>query len=155
MRDWPEASVVFFVYVGMLSLALRQLGRRQRRLALTGSLTGIVVTLGSQLTPNWVLNDWVVPPALLLIAYWTSGLLYRAPMPRAERTLCRIDKWLRVRALAARTPRAVAELLELAYVAVYPVVPLALVIHVATSGAADPGRFWATILLTDYICFGM
>ena len=155
MHTWSQASLIFFLYIGVLGLSLRGLDRRQRRLALAGSAMGASVAVVSQLAPNSILNDWVVPPALLLMAYWTSGLLYRAPMPAAERTLCRLDQLLRVRSIAAATPRPVAELLEFAYLAVYPVIPVALIIHVATADVPDPSRFWTVILVTDYICFGM
>ena len=155
MHTWSQASLLFFGYISLLALSLPGLDRRKRRLALAGGAFGALVTVASQVAPNPILNDWVVPPALLLMAYWTSGLLYRAPMPAAERTLCRIDELLRVRSIAAATPRLVAELLELAYLAVYPVIPLALIIHVATSDVPDPSRFWTVILVTDYLCFGM
>lgn len=155
MRTWPQASVIFFAYIAVLSLLLPGLDRRRRPLAFAGSVIGIVVTIASQLQPHWIFNDWIVPPSLLLVAYWTSGLLYRAPMPGAERMLCRIDRLLRIRSIAAETPRPLAELLECAYIAVYPVVPAALIIHVVTSDTPDPNRFWTVILVTDYICFGM
>jgi PAP2 superfamily protein len=155
MHSWPQASIIFFMYVGVLCLAWPRLESRRRRLALAGSVIGIVAGAASQRSANWILNDWVVPPALLLLSYWTSGLLFRAPMPRAERLLLRLDEALRIRSMAAAAPRSLAELLELAYIAVYPVIPVALVIHVATSEVADPARFWTVILVTDYICFGM
>ena len=124
-------------------------------LAVAGSITGVVIVLASRSTPHWILNDWIVPPSLLLIAYWTSGLLYRAPMPRAERALCRIDQILRIRAISAAMPRLVAELLEIAYLAVYPIVPVALILHMTASETPDASRFWTVILVTDYICFGV
>jgi membrane-associated phospholipid phosphatase len=155
MHGWPQASLVFAIYIAVLSVVLPGLDRRRRLLAITGSAIGVFITLLCRKPPDSLLNVWIVPPALLLIAYWTSGLLYRAPMPAAERTLCHIDRVLRIRSIAAATPRPVAELLECAYVAVYLVVPIALVIHLATSRAPDPDRFWTVILLTDYVCFGM
>jgi membrane-associated phospholipid phosphatase len=154
MGIWPPASIAFFTYVGLLALSLPGVDRRRRTLALAGTATGIILTVTSQLAPNGIANDWLVPPALLLIAYWTSGVLYRAPMLRIERLLRRIDDRLRIRSLAAATPRAIAELLEFAYVAVYLVIPAALVIHVVTSATPDPPRFWAVVLVTDFICFG-
>ena len=97
----------------------------------------------------------MIPPLVLLIGYWTSGLLFVAPMPRIERVLLGIDRALDVRRAAAAVPHAVAEFLEIAYVAVYPVIPIALIIHLTTTGATDANRFWTVILLTDYVCFGM
>ena len=155
MRTWIGASLLFFSYTAFLGLLLPRLDRRRRTLALTGSIIGTVIALATRSTPHSILHDWIVPPSLLLIGYWTSGLLYQAPMPRAERALCRIDRIFRIREIAAATPRVVAEVLELAYLAVYPIVPVALIIHIATSAAPDPSRFWTMILVTDYICFGV
>jgi hypothetical protein len=155
MGAWPHASILFFLYIGVLSLSFAGIDRRKRTLALIGSTIGLVITTVSQGWPNAVLNGWIVPPALLLVAYWTSGLLYRAPMLRAERMLCRFDQRLHIRPIAAAAPRLLAELLEFAYVAVYPIVPVALIVHVATSKTPDPARFWTVILLTDFVCFGM
>lgn len=155
MQAWAQASLVFFTYVVLLSSALPGLDRSRRVLAATGSGTGLVVALLAGTGRGSRLDVWVVPPVLLLIAYWTSGLLYREHMPRAERMFCRIDRVLRIRSIAANTPRLLAELLELAYIAVYPTIPIALAIHFATSDAPNPDRFWTVILVTDYICFGM
>lgn len=154
MPSWPQASLLFFGYISVLALSLPGLDGRKRKPALAGGAIGLLSTAGSQIAANPILNDWIVPPALVLLAYWTSGLLFRMPMPAAERALCRIDEVLRVRARAAATPRPLAELLEIAYLAVYPVIPAALIIHMATSDTPDPARFWTVILVTDYICFG-
>jgi hypothetical protein len=89
---------------------------------------------------------------LLLIAYWGTGALFVAPMPDVERRLRAVDAALRIRSLAARTPRPIAELLEFAYSFVYPVIPLALWIAINTG--ENPDRFWAVVLFTDYVCFG-
>jgi membrane-associated phospholipid phosphatase len=154
MGLWPPVSIVFFIYVALLVLLLPNLNRRRRLQALAGTAVGLLLTITSQVAPNRVANDWALPPAVLLVAYWTSGLLYRAPMPRVERLLLRIDERLRIRSAAAAMPREIAELLEVAYFAVYPVIPAALVIHVMTSETPDPQRFWTVILVTDFICFG-
>ena len=96
---------------------------------------------------------WVFPPAALLIGYWTSGLLFVAPMPGAERWLAEVDGRLRIREVAARMPRLLVELLELAYAGIYPLIPLALCLALGQGITAD--RFWTTILVTDYLCFAM
>jgi hypothetical protein len=142
------------VYVGLVAAVHPRVPTARRRFAVAATAAALVVTVGAARLPG-VLNDWVIPPMLLLMAYWTSGFLFVAPMPRVERTLLRIDGALRVRQTAAASPRLLAELLEIAYVAVYPVVPFALVIHVLTSAAPDAARYWTVILVTDFICFGM
>ena len=155
MEGWQTASLTFFLYIAAIALSMRGLSGRQRALAIAGSAAGLGVSAAAVAAPRPILNDWIVPPALLLLGYWTSGLLFVAPMPRVERVLQAIDERLRIRAAAGAAPRIVAELLEFAYAAVYPVIPLALVIHVSTADDPDPSRFWTVILVTDYLCFGM
>jgi membrane-associated phospholipid phosphatase len=153
---WQAASVAFFVYVLVVALTrpgMRVPARRRTGLAAGG---GLLVALSSAgLPPHPVLHGWILPPLLLLLGYWTSGLLFVAPMPRVERILEGADRALRIPALAARTPRPLAELLELAYAGVYPIIPVALVLHLVYTPGGEADRFWSVVLLTDFICFGM
>lgn len=154
MRAWIVASLVFFVYVLAVAPLLPGLTRRARILAAAGSFAGLAIAVGAHLAPPApLLHDWLVPPVLLLLGYWTSGLLFAAPMPRVEAALWAVDTWLKVEPAARATPRWLAHVLEAAYVGVYLLVPLALVIHVAFTGRPDPERFWTVILITDFVCF--
>jgi membrane-associated phospholipid phosphatase len=153
---WTTASIWFFGYVGVLACALPGVHARKRARAVAGTLVGLVTVAAAACAPaGSVLRDWVLPPAALLIAYWTTGLLFTAPMPRAERFLVGLDRRADVRGVAARTPRWLAELLEVAYVGVYPIVPIGLALFLAFDPRPDPARFWDVILITDYICFGV
>jgi len=156
MHTWQTATVIFFVYIGVAAAMMPRLAARKRMMALGGASAGIFVMLAAALTPpHPILADWIVPPVVLLMAYWTSGLLFVAPMPRAERRLLRLDERLHVRQVAGATPRLLAEFLEFAYAAVYPTIPVALAIYLTATGEPDARRFWSVILITDYICFGM
>jgi hypothetical protein len=154
MRLWQIASAAFFVYVGLVALSR---GRRQaagrRILALTAA--GLAVVLVSGAAPVRVLQEWIWPPLLLLIAYWSSGLLFVAPQPRQERALRWLDDRLGVRDLATRTPRGLAEVFEAAYAGVYLLIPLALLLHLTYASAPDPDTFWSIVLTTDLLCFGV
>lgn len=155
MRAWIAAGVLFFVYVAVVSLLLRGLTRRRRWLAIGGAAAGLLLGAAAHMTPHHaVAHGWILPTAILLVAYWTSGLLFVAPMPRAERSLDAFDAALRVDGVAAATPRWLAELLEVAYVGVYPLIPIALLIHMVSGSDPNPDRFWTVILVTDFICFG-
>jgi membrane-associated phospholipid phosphatase len=155
MRSWIAASVGFFVYVIASVPLVRGLPARSKALATAGSLAALVMCLVAYVQPpTQVLHTWVLPPLLLLLGYWCSGLLFVAPMPAAERVLERFDRMLRIDALSSKAPRWVAELLEAAYVCVYPLIPLALAIYLFRTPAPDPDRFWTVILLTDFLCFG-
>lgn len=152
--QWPLASAAFFVYALVVTALLPRLTRESRRRAASLALPGLILSVGAVvLDHRAVLHDWVLPPILLLLGYWSTGALFVAPMPRAEAALMRIDSVLGIRRGAARLPRLLAELLELAYVGVYPLIPLALVLHVTLTPNPDPARFWTVVLVTDYLCF--
>jgi membrane-associated phospholipid phosphatase len=156
MSAWPLASGLFFGYAAAVAAVLPRLPWPRRRAALTFAAAGLTLAvISGQLPFTPVLHDWLLPPALLLLAYWTSGLLFVAPMPGVERTLFAIDGALRIRAIAARTPRPIAEFLEFAYAGVYPLIPIALVIQLTLTTAPDPQHFWTVILVTDYVCFAV
>ena len=156
LRNWEIASYAMFVYTAILAAVLRGLAPGARGRAFAGSGAGLVVTAASVLTSsNMFLHGWLLPPLLLLLAYWTSGLLFTAPMPRAEQALFQIDRVLQVRAISSAMPRWIAELLELSYAAVYVLIPIALILHVRFTAYPDYDRFWTVILVTDYVCFGM
>jgi membrane-associated phospholipid phosphatase len=100
------------------------------------------------------LNHWIWPPLVLLIAYWSSGLLFVKPSMTHERALRWLDDRLDIRAMSRRTPRPVAEVLEAAYAGVYLLIPLALLIYLRYSPSPDFGTFWSVVLISDFICFG-
>ena len=156
MNIWPLASGLFFGYTAGVAATMPRLMWQRRRAALIFSLAGLALAVAAARLPvTPILHDWLLPPALLLLGYWTSGLLFVAPMPRAERLLFAIDRALRIRTISAQTPRPIVELLEFAYAGVYPLIPIALIIQLTLTDRADPGLFWTIILVTDYICFGV
>lgn len=154
MTSWQSATALFFGYVAVVAVLLRGLDSRRRGQALAAvALGGGLLTVSGLLPGDGFTNRWLLPPSLLLLGYWTSGLLFVSPMPRVERALADLDRTLAIQAIAARCPRPLVELLELAYAGVYPLVPVALFIALRSGVSAD--RFWTTILVTDYICFAM
>jgi membrane-associated phospholipid phosphatase len=114
----------------------------------------LLMVLAERPRTPWVLAEALLPAAALLVGYWASGLFYVAPMPRVERALHALDRRLRVPEIARRAPPAVADVLEAAYVAVYPLTLVGLVLYLILSPAADPDRFWTLVLATDFACFG-
>jgi hypothetical protein len=156
MRDplslWQGASCLFFLYT--IFVALLRGPAARRRFALVMSATGLAATASSMAIPRitW-LHDWLLPPSLLLLGYWSSGALFTAPMSRAEAMLMAADRRLGISNYAA--PRVVAELLEAAYVSVYAIVGIAFVLHLVLTPSPSPARFWAVVLITDFICFAM
>jgi membrane-associated phospholipid phosphatase len=155
MRPWQIASFTFFLYILLVVVATGRTGPSAARGALAGVGAGLFVVLASIIfNDSWLLQNWLLPPMGLLIAYWASGLLFVAPNARQERALMWLDDRLAIRDIARRTPRIVADVLEAAYVGVYPLVLLGLVVHLTWSAQPDASRFWAVVLITDFICFG-
>jgi membrane-associated phospholipid phosphatase len=152
---WHQASLAFFASICVI-LALRRPWTRQSARALAGAAAGLgSVAFAAAVAQPRFFADWIWPPIVLLVAYWTSGLLFVRPSPAQEHALMRFDEWLRIRDVARRTPRAVAELLEIAYVGVYPLIPIALVLRRTFAPDLSIDRFWTTILVTDFLCFGV
>jgi membrane-associated phospholipid phosphatase len=154
VRHWELASLLFFGYKTAVALVRQRAGRRAVLRALGGCAAGLLLTLTAIRLPYLPLaHEWLLPPSLLLIGYWTSGLLFIAPIAWQERALLAGDRRLHVMDLARRVPGWLASALEIAYVGVYPLIPLALIIHVLAAPSPDPARFWTVILVTDYVCF--
>lgn len=154
MQIWQIATAAFLAYVAIVAMLPRGLSRGRRWTALAGAAAGgAILAVSIAMADDGVTNVWILPPALLLIGYWTSGVLFVAPMPGVERALADVDRSLGVQGLAARCPRILVELFEFAYAGVYVLIPIALAIALRAGVTAD--RFWTTILVTDYICFGM
>ena len=63
---------------------------------------------------------------------------------------------MRVGQTAGTATRPAAEVLEFAYAGINALIPIALVIHYRVTALLliDPDRFWAVVLITDFICFG-
>ena len=153
---WQTASAIFFVYALVVASWMPGLAAAGRLRVASMGIGGVLLVVLSWLIPyHPVLHEWVLPPVLLLLAYWASGALFVAPMRRAERALLAIDRALHIRAAAARMPRPMVEVLEMAYVWVYPLIPVALALLLTTTTSPDVERFWTVILVTDFVCFGI
>lgn len=153
MPLWLAASAAYFVYVTCLAGLMRGVTARRRLRALVFAALGGLGIAAALATTSTVARVWLLPPAILLLAYWGTGALFVAPMANVERALQAIDDRLRIREHAARAPHWLATFLEFAYAGVYPLIPIALALHVWFGTPPDPERFWAVVLITDYICF--
>lgn len=153
---WVAPSVAFFAYVIMVAVFRPGVTLANRLRSAAGAASGVALALVGGVAPDGLfLKDWLLPAALLLAAYWSTGRLFVAPQPAVERVFQELDDSWRVEAIAARLPRVWVETLEVAYSAVYLLVPLALVAHLRYASEPDPARFWSVVLITDYVCFGM
>jgi membrane-associated phospholipid phosphatase len=155
MRLWEGATLVFFGFLAIAAASSRPKPARVYEL-FAGVTAGLVlVCLVAALPYHPILHDWVAPPIALLLAYWTSGLLFVRPRERQERALLRLDRRLGILSQAQRMPWLLRTTLELAYVGIYPLIPVALALHVLFAPQPDSDRFWSVVLITDYICFAV
>jgi len=154
LRAWETASALFFAYVVVAAVAGPGRAAPMRRRALAIASGGLALTAMSAVLPaTALLHDWLIPPALLLAGYWSSGCLFVRPMPGAERWLLAVDDALGIGRIAAGMPRALVELLEAAYASIYPMIPIALAVVLVWGRTPGAERFWTVILITDYVCF--
>lgn len=155
MAIWASAGIVNFIYIVIVAALLPGLSSARRLRAAAVAGLGLVTSLVGGSVEPFVARSLILPPLVLLLSYWACGLLWTGPMPRIERWLAGWDVRLGVPALVARMPRIVVLVLESAYAGVYPLVPIALALHLWFSASPDADRFWAVVLITDFVCFGM
>lgn len=155
MPAWAAASVAYFIYIAAVALVLRGLTPRARLRACACAAFGVLLCLAGTYASAFWLRFVLLPALTLLVGYWSSGFLWVKPMSRLECFFVRSDAWLRIPQIAARLPRVVGELLEISYVGVYPLVPVALGLYLAFAPNPDADRFWTVMLVSDLTCYAM
>jgi hypothetical protein len=161
------AEWIQLVFVSILGLAawLRPLERARRIRVLLLALVAIVAIVAARLSSHWVsplassvLRDWL-PAALLLVPYWQVGQFFTAADPATQECLANFDRaffrWLGVRPAQARISTALAAYFQVAYLMVYPLMPLALVALYKTGMRGKVDFYWLVVLLTTYLCYGL
>jgi hypothetical protein len=162
LRTAEAVSIVYFVILALVAW-VRPAGFGSRLLvsgmavAVTLGLAGLAASSTAPGAPGAVVRDWM-PLGLLLLAYWTPRALVTAPHTGFERWLLRTD----ARVLGSgpglalqRAPSWVNEVLELSYLTVYPLVPVSLSILLTAGVTPDVDRFWTTVLLAEFVCYGL
>lgn len=140
-------AAAYFVYLAILASA---------RLKVQPAALAIA-TLVSMLTIGM---PGIMPLVYLLVGYWLPALIVRKPNLGFEQRLLNVDRRLfgadGLARFERRAPRAIIEYLELAYLLCYAVVPagyLWLLLAGHDAGAVD--RFWSTVLLAAFLCYGL
>jgi hypothetical protein len=108
--------------------------------------------------PASIVHDWL-PVLLMLFPYWQIGQFFTGADPVAERRLAIFDHAF-FRALGivpAKTPiiPVAGIYLELAYLMVYPLIPLGLAALYLTNATRFVDYYWIVVLLATYICFAI
>ena len=159
---WEWIAVAYYAYLLVTALAISRFARA-RTAALAGTIAcGVVVgaqALSFGTAGGQIAFALVIPLAILLVGYWISGLFFVRPMLVVEQWLMETDdRLLRLPGILAAYetgPRVVRELFETAYVLVYPVIPAAVVTLVLGGHLDALPRFWATVLLAEFVSYGM
>jgi membrane-associated phospholipid phosphatase len=160
---WQLVALGFVSYLALAAWTRREFAPARRRLlaaaALAWAAFAVALAAGRAGATLFPFVEVLLPALVLLAGYWLSGLLFVRTDLRVERWLQTIDDVLLHRtgvlAWVQQAPRAVAEYFELSYLLVYAVVPAGAV-TLALAGHFDQvPRFWATVLLAEFICYGM
>jgi hypothetical protein len=154
---WEWVTVTYFSYFTLVAFTDRRFAHARWLAAGALALCVAVIAAMRHLAPPTIVAA-LVPALLLLGGYWLSGRFFTGPMPRAEQWLLDTDR----RILGASgvfdaygaAPRIVPELLELAYLLVYAVVPAgAVTLVLGGHGDAAP-RYWAVVLTAEFASYG-
>lgn len=160
---WEWIAVGYYAYLLIVALAIGRFARA-RTAAFAGTVACVVVIGAQAFSPLGPRSQQLtfavlVPLAILLVGYWLSGLFFMSPMRAVERWLMAVDdRFLRRTGIFdayEASPRFVRELMEAAYVLVYPVIPAAVVTLIVSGRPEALPRFWATVLLAEFVSYGM
>ena len=161
------AEWIQLIFVALLALAAWLLpldaGRRLRATLL--ALVAIAAIAAARFSAHWIsplassaLRDWL-PAALLLVPYWQIGQFFTAPDSNIETRLAAFDRAF-FRALGVQPDRAsisvgLATYFQLAYVMVYPMIPLGLAALYLTGLRREVDYYWLVVLPATYLCFAI
>jgi hypothetical protein len=105
-----------------------------------------------------VVRDWI-PAALLLVAYWQIGEFVAEPNQSVQARLAAFDRsfFTAVHIQPAKTSigPVPALYLELAYLMVYPLVPLGVATLYLAGMRQSVDYYWVVVLLATYTCFAV
>ncbi len=160
---WEWIAVGYYAYLLIVSLAFTRFARA-RGAVFAATVACALVIGGQTISPldlrlQHIAFGIVVPSVVLLVGYRLSGLFFTTPMHSAERWLMAVDdRFLRLPGVFAgyeASPRFIRELMETAYLLVYAVIPAAAVTLIMGNHPDALPRFWATVLLAEFVSYGM
>ena len=160
---WSWVALAYISYLAAVSLSRSEFRRsRGRLLPAAAAAWAAFAGLGAMGDPGASMPAWlaVAVPALVLAAgYWMSGLLFVRPDVRIERWLRSIDDAVLIRSGVLAWFRAGSSLLtgyfELSYLLVYVLVPAGAATLLLSGHGNEVGRFWTTVLLAEFTCYGL
>jgi len=159
LRASEWITVAYFAYLAGAATVLAGIGRSQRRRVIGTAIAVVTAVLTFAAFGAWatMLRD-LMPLVYILVGYWLPALLVSATNQVFERRLLTLDHRLGVGNLAAisgRAARTMIELLELAYLCCYPMVPLGFACLYVAGLPEESDRFWTAVLLAVFGCYGV
>ena len=158
ISEW--IALGFFLYLAAAALLMRLPADRKRRviartILISAFILAMAVPGGSAAARA---RDWL-PLVYLPLGYWLPAHLVKCTNPRLEGMLLEFDRRLfgtgGLARFANRAPRLLIELLELAYLFCYPIVPLGFAWLVLGGFPQEGDRFWTAVLLAGFGCYGL
>lgn len=153
--EWIQIGFAFVLAVAAWAFPLPL--RRRLNVTLLASIVIAAILTARALSrflsglASSVVHDWL-PAALLLLPYWQIGQFFTSPDAELQRKLAALDR----RLLPSRPiAKRLSGILEIAYLGVYPLVPLALGVLYAAGRRADADYYWTVVLFATYICYAM
>ena len=156
---WHEIAIGYFLYLAVVSTARPEFARVRARLVGGAAIVAFVVGVDALYSPARAVMDIVLPPLVLLAGYRLSGLLFVRIDFDVEARLLASDDRLLGRAGVLRwyrwAPQLVSEYFELCYLLVYATLPAGAAVLAFSGHAADVDRYWAVVVLAEFVCFGV
>ena len=157
----PEwVALGFFIYLAIAALLMPLPADRKRRVVARAML--VLAFILAMAMPSGFIAARArdgLPLIYLLLGYWLPAHLVKCTNPELEERLLGFDRRLFGPAGLARfvnaAPRLIIELLELAYLFCYPVLPLGFIWLVVGGFPEEGDRFWTAVLLAGFCCYGL
>jgi hypothetical protein len=165
LRAAEWLPIAFFSYLLLCTGLLPAAGprTRSRRLATAAmALAAILLVVSiAHITPGsrvpMVVRDWA-PMVYLVLGYWLPAGIGGSPAVWFESRLMAFDRWLlgpdHASWVGWRTRASTRVAVEIIYPCVYLMVPACFALSQSVFVSAAAGRFWTTVLLAGYVCYG-
>src|SRR5580704_5195863 len=162
VAEWIEVAFFSILVLAAWRFPLA----RRRRLRVTAFATlAIAAILAARFmsyfgSPRFshVVRDWL-PAALLLVPYWQVGEFFTEPKQSVQARLAAFDvsffKAVNIQPAKASIGPLQALYLELAYLMVYPLIPLGIATLYIACMHHNSDYYWVVVLLATYTCFAI
>jgi membrane-associated phospholipid phosphatase len=162
VRPSEWVVVAYAGYLLVVSMVAPSTTSGRRRVGIESALTAVTAIAVAELWPTTpphvvaAVRNWA-PLVYVLALYWIPAHLTRALDEKAQQRLAAIDHvWAAgLIDIAARAPRWVVEVLELAYLLCYPLLPAGfLVVALSTGDDRAVNAYWTSVTLAAALSYG-